>query len=195
VAAGQRGKKVDEAQAVQFPIHSLRVSGLARGQDDRLKHLPRIHQVVGCRLRNWPSGEGVIQLGLGHKMRAARHVAGMEDVVVFEGEIGIEVGAGKPLANRTAAHQALVLLILRHRKGVHHVFDRLLIPGSGVGMRWSHVRGNCQANHVPPILLGLGVARTSGGRLALEEAIRLGREHALDALARVSIQTLRPEPQ
>ena len=76
-----------------------------RGQHDRLKHPPRIHQVVGCRLRNRPAGVGVIHRRLGHEIRTARHVAGMEDVVVLQREIRMQVGAGEPLADRAAVHQ------------------------------------------------------------------------------------------
>ena len=138
---------------------------------------------------------GVIHRGLGHEIRTARHVAGVEDVVVLQREIRMKVGAGEPLADGPAVHHWLVQRVLRHRKGVHHVFDRLLIPGGGVGMGREHVGRNRQANHVPASLLGLGIARAPRGWLDSEKTIRLGRDDALDSLPQLGIQIVPDEPR
>ena len=118
----------------------------------------------------------------------------MEDTVVFEREIGIKVGAGEPLADGAPIHQAGVLGVLRDGKGVDHVFDGLLVPGGGVGMGRAEVGGDRQANHVPAVLLGLGVAPAARGRFAAEETIGLGGDDPFDALPQLGVQVVPDQP-
>src|SRR5215469_5313315 len=52
LVTGEGGKKIDERQTVQFPVHSLRIRSFAARQNDSLEHVPGIQKMVGSGFRD-----------------------------------------------------------------------------------------------------------------------------------------------
>ena len=99
-----------------------------------------------------------------------------------------------PILDRAPINEGGVLQVLRGRKRVHHVFDRFLIPGCGVGMIGKHVGGNGNADQVPAVLLGLGIEPSASRRLAVQETVGLRSNDALHAFPQIGIQLVPEQP-
>ncbi len=132
---------MDMPVAVQRPVHALRERPVSRRQHDRLKQPPVLHQVMGRRLGNLPACIGVEKRALPDLRRTDHRIGGMEEAVVFEGEVRVDVHRADPIVDRPAVHEPLILRVLGHGEHVHHVLNGLLLPARGVRMLPEHVGG------------------------------------------------------